>query len=120
MADETDPNAGLTDEQKAGAAQAEADAAAAAEAKTNKAPPPVESVKKNGNGKKAGAEVKATPPEEPSPEPVKSDPHYVCLEYFNSFGVEFKQGDRVAGFEGWPEGTLERRVEHGFIKFVSQ
>lgn len=60
------------------------------------------------------AEVEA---EVETPKPAVIGPHYLVLESFNSFGEQFHPGDKLHGYETWPEGTVDRRVENKFIVF---
>lgn len=63
-------------------------------------------------------EVKAEPKEEPKAKaPAAVRPRLVCLVPFEQFGSKFAEGDEVLADPTWPEGTVERRIEYGFVKF---
>lgn len=68
----------------------------------------------------AEVEPKVEPKVEPEKEPApkKLSPRLVCVETFGQFGKTYFPGDEVTPDETWPEGTLQRRLDGGFVKFV--
>lgn len=59
---------------------------------------------------------------EPEAAPVvEGKPFYLVKAWFNHFGREFNPGDKVSpkDLAGAPKGTIERRIENGFLDFVA-
>lgn len=46
-------------------------------------------------------------------------PKLIVKRQFNNAGVEYRPGESFDLLDAakWPSGTLERRIEHGFVSF---
>lgn len=69
------------------------------------------------------ADQTATQETQPTTEatPVAQAPiaRLVCVIPFNELDHEYLPGEDVLPGAHWPEGTLERRLQYGYVKFVA-